>query len=684
MPKQINFASATEPAKQHILIDSFAGVDLSSSPTDVDKHRSPDAPNMMPDTKGNPKKRTGFEKVGAFGGRINGRFEIKGREVIHAGKNLYIDGVRVWSGMADERSSGENIGDNLYIFDGLCALKCDGYDAYPISYDAYVPTVFISKNADFYYFSDEFTGDGSRTRFTLSKAANEITATVGGTAAEVALENGNEAVFTNAPADSAAIVITGKVEQEAGGSGNEDFNLLGECWKESFLCSEGTEKVFTLSQKNIDRIAKVEVMNDSGEWAEKAEGTDYTVDKAAGKVTFAAAVGKTPVEGRDNVIITAKKCNPEQKAKINGCRRSIAFGDGGIANRIFVCGNAAEPNRDFWCAVNDPTYWPDTYYGELGNSDTEITGYSVIDGKLGTHLLPAADGRSIIFREASIDDGGKLTYPVTGFLQGEEATAPCSFVYMETEPLFLTERGVYAATAADIDGRFYTQNRSYFINRALCAEKNLSDAFAAKWKHFYIIGINGKMYLLDTSQKYYGRGEPLSAFQYECYLWTGIDARVLWEDSKGRLCFGDGKGNICRFTENIYHDWAEEGNKAIDAYWTIPDFCGGLFWRNKTVRVAAIQAAPFPQCRLKLEKCIDGVWSDVTEYGAKICYFAWSAISWPDFTWSGNSTYRTLAAKVKIKKFDKVGFRVGCRYPDKAFGLYAFSLEYVEKGRYKK
>ena len=684
MPKQIDFGSASMPERKVVVIDSFAGVDLSSSPTDVDKRRSPNAPNMMPDTKGNPKKRPGFEVVKTFAGRINGRWEIAGKEVIHAGTRLYIDGAQVWSGMADERSAGEIIGDNLYIFDGARALKCDGFDAYPISYDAYIPTVLISKNADYYYFSDTFTGDGEKKRFTLSRGAEEISATVGGTATAVTLENGNEAVFATAPAASAAVVITGKVTEEPGGKGNEDYNLIGEMWRESFLCKEGTEKVFTLSRKKLDRIVRVEVMDNSGEWVTKAEGTDFTVDKAAGKVTFVSAVGKTPIEGRDNLIITVKKCDPESKAKIDGCKRSIAFGDGGLANRIFVCGNRDEPNRDYWCAVNDPTYWPDSYFGELGNKDTEIVGYSVIDGKLGTHLFPASEGRSVIFREANLDERGKLTYPVTGFLQGEEATAPWCFAFMETEPLFLTERGVYAATAGDIDGRFYTQNRSYFINRALCAEKNLSGAYAAKWKHFYIIGINGRLYLLDTSQKFYGRGEPLAAFQYECYLWTGIDARILWEGSGEKLYFGDGEGSVCRFTESVYHDQTKTGGRAIEAYWTIPDFSGSEFWRNKTVRVAAVQAAPFPQNRLKLEKCIDGVWSDVTEWGAKICFFAWSALSWAEFTWSGNSTYRTLAAKVKIKKFDKVGFRISCRDIDKAFGLYAFSLEFVESGRYKK
>ena len=69
-----------------------------------------------------------------------------------------------------------------------------------------------------------------------------------------------------------------------------------------------------------------------------------------------------------------------------------------------------------------------------------------------------------------------------------------------------------------------------YINKALCKEENLENAFCAKWKQFYVIAINGKLYLLDTSRKSYEKGEPLSAFQYECYLWTGINARVIWEE----------------------------------------------------------------------------------------------------------------------------------------------------------
>jgi hypothetical protein len=97
-----------------------------------------------------------------------------------------------------------------------------------------------------------------------------------------------------------------------------------------------------------------------------------------------------------------------------------------------------------------------------------------------------------------------------------------------------------------------------------------------------------------------------------------------------------------------------------------------------------LELAPLPQNKVVLEKSKEGTWEVLKEWSSKLSYFAWNAINWGEFTWSGNSTYRTVTAKVKIKKFDKVGFRVSCTDKNKAFGLYGFSVEYTENGRYKK
>ena len=53
-------------------------------------------------------------------------------------------------------------------------------------------------------------------------------------------------------------------------------------------------------------------------------------------------------------------------------------------------------------------------------------------------------------------------------MQGEEAIAPRSFIWKPS--LCLLHRGVYSITPADIDGRKYTQNRSFYINKALVAD----------------------------------------------------------------------------------------------------------------------------------------------------------------------------------------------------------------------
>ena len=636
MPVFLTFDKTAQPAKKTFSVTSFGGVDLTSSPTDIALRRSPDAPNMMPDSRGNPIKRPGYSVIGSYGGAINGRWKLFEHEVVHAGSSLYIDGARIYTGMADALSTGQIIGDKLYIFDGECALVCDGEDAYELFYDAYVPTVLISKNADFY------------------------------------IDEGGETVA-----------------QEPGGNKHEAFNLISDRWSESFLCPTGTETTFSLSEKKLSkRAVTAKVMDENGAWQEKRENVDFTVDRENGKVVFSEAVPASPVVGEDNVIITAAKHFEGCAEKIDRCRRSIAYGESGLCDRIFLCGNPKEPNTDRWCAVNDPTYWPDTYYSVLGSEDTMIVGYSVLEGKLATHLNPGCDGRSVLLRESFVDSAGSVSFPVCGFLQGEEAVAPASFAYMETEPLFLTKRGVYALTPADIDGREYTQNRSYYINRALAAEPALSEAFCGKWRQFYGISVGDRIFWLDTSQKSYENGEPLSAFQYECYVWTDIPARIFWEED-GALFFGDKNGRVCRFATDLsaagsYADERPGGMAAICAYWTVPDFSGGLFWKNKTVRAVGVQLAAYPQNEVRLEKCVGGIWTVLREWSSKVSYFAWNAVHWGAFTWDGAPSYRTVTAKIRIKKVDRAGFRIVCDKINKAFGLYGFSAEYRESGRYKK
>ena len=680
MPKMMNFPIGKMQTKKSIEITSFAGIDLSSAPADIDKRRSPDAPNMMPDSLGNPVKRPGYEKIGDFGGRINGSFSFGGKRLIHAGNSLFCEGEKIWEGMEDGISSAAASGNKLIVFDGFEALIFDGNDAHPLADEAYIPTVLISKNADEAERKTVLEGDGMSTEFWLEDRPKEVKSVkVGGLSTEYELSD-DVVIFKTAPEDGDKIEITAIFEQEPGGSPLEEFNLISRRWKESFLCDTGTEKNFTLSKDNLTKAAvRAWIMDEEGEMQEKTENIDFTVDREAGKIHFDSAVPKAPVTGQDNLIIEAERYFDGYENRINHCRKCIAYDFGGGFSRIFACGNREEPWKDFWCAANDPTYWPDTYYSDIAGEDSAIIGYSVMGNYLAAHISPAPEGRSIVLREADIDESGNVSFPIVRHLQGEEAFAPDSFVFMEKESLFLGKRGVYAVAAEDVSGEKYTQNRSFYINKALCAEPELEKAFCGKWKQFYIISVGGKLYILDTSQKSFQRGEPLSSFQYEAYLWTDIDARFFWED-EGKLLFGDGEGNVFGFTEGKYSD----DGRAILAYWTFPDFAGESFWRKKNIRMAAIEAAAFPQNEIRLEYMKDGEWRLLEEWREKISFFSWDSLNWANFTWSGNAHPRTLTLKTKIKKIDKAAFRIVCDKADMAFGIYGFSLEFSEGGRYKK
>ena len=684
MPELLNFGSSPKPVKKVLEITSFAGIDLSSAPSDINKKRSPDAPNMMPDNKGNPIKRTGFSLFMNLGGRINGAYYLGEKMIVHAGRKLFIDGKFCYDGMNDEISSGQIIGDKLYIFDGYEALICDGEDAWPLADEAYIPTVLISKNADEAERETVLRGDGVTKEFALEhKPIGEVTVTVDGTSTEHTLDGG-KIVFATAPIKDAEIKIKALCSQEPGGSGKEEFNLISSRWKESFLCDTGTEKKFSLSKTELSKgKVKAWIMGEDGKWEEKLEETDFTVDRENGKIVFNEAIPKAPITGTDNLIIEAEKFFDGYEDRINLCRQSITYDAAGTSNRIFLSGNPEEPRRDHWCAAGDPTYWPDTYYSEIGNGESRIIGYSVISNLLATYISNPVDGRAVVIRQAELDESGNVSFSVKNHLMGQEATAPKSFVFADREQLFLTDRGVYAITTEDISGEKYTQNRSFYINKVLTEEERLAKAFCTKWKQFYVIAINGKLYLLDTSQKSYERGEPLTTYQYECYLWTGIDARVLWEKD-GVLFFGDREGNVCYFSKDTYTDYSEDGKKAIEAYWTFPDFMGDYFFRNKTIRMVAIQAAAYAQNVIRLEYRVGHIWETLKEWRGKISFFDWHGLSWSDFTWSGDTTPRTVTLKTKIKKFDKCGFRISCPEKEKAFGLYGFAIEYTENGRYKK
>ena len=595
---------------------------------------------MMRDIPGKVRKRQGYEKLKHYDGQINGVFRLDERIVIHAGQKLFLqnmegDDTQLYEGMADVRSVGRQFNGKLFLFDGKKAL-CYG----------------------------EFEKKG------------QIPA------------NGEEpekewkVVTLEEKAYVPTIIISRK--PTGGGTTLEPINLIGRQFKESFLGTE-TDKVYQMTTDNLDEDkVKIRQLVKDGEWKDLEEGKDFSVDRKAGKVTFNTAPGVSPVKGMDNVEITAAKTRKGYADKINKCNIITLFGVNGAIDRMFVSGNPDFPNQDWYCQINDGFYFGDLWYSVLGQDGSAIVGYSVINDRLAAHKSEAEEGRNIILRKGELVED-KPTFPVIGSLIGRGALGKFGFGYLGSDPLFLTDLGVMAITAADITGEKYSQNRSFYINEELTAEEKLADAFAFVWRDFYLLSMGtGRVYLLDGLQKAYERNTPYSSYQYECYYWENVPARVMWEDAEGRLCFGTANGDIFRFYDDVTNQKSyNDVGAPIQARWDIPDLSGERFYENKTFRYFSVVLAAAIATRVEVWVERKGIWSLLFDSGAKACYFDFTYINWERINFSSDNTPRTIGKKIKVKKVDKARFSLRNEAYNEPFGIYKVALEYTESGKYK-
>ena len=613
-------ASKRYPAasRQILQIDRFRGVDLNNAPSNVDPSRSPDAPNMVRGEMGKVRKRMGFVSESLkYPSRINGVHFWNDLRVIHAGTRLY------WFPR----------GESTYrTYDGMANTR-------------------------------------SRSRI------------LGG---QLCVADGRRLLLFDGegftPAEQAAYVPTLMISRAPSGGGTvlEPLNLLGRRWTEQFL-SNGSDRDYHLTAKDLaDDPVTVETLDAGGAWVTMAADR-YSINRATGVVTFTNAPGASPISGHDNVRITAAKDRPDSLRKLLGCTVMEAYGVGGAPNRLFLSGNPEFPGLDFYSQMNDPTYFGDTWFSNLGQDSADIVGYSAVGSLLAAHLRARGGAGSIIVRNGVMLDG-QAAFPVVNTLSGEAAIAPDTFAALGKEPFFLTRRGVYSITAEELTGERYSQQRSFYITPALQNEPGLEDAFAAVWGDFYLLALNKRVYLLDGLQKTYQTAEPYSSHQCECYLWTELDARVLWQEN-GQLCFGTPDGRVCRFhTEPDSPQSYTDDGLPIAAHWDTPDLSGQFFFRNKTFRRASVrlQSAPVTGVAVRVQR--KGLWQDILRLKRKFQFLDWSYFDFTGFSFSSDRTSKSVTGRIRVRKTDKARFRFANEAAREMFGLYSLALEYSESG----
>ncbi len=621
------FSLPSAPSLSVMAIDKFLGVDFTNSPASVMIEMSPNCKNMIRDVPGKVRKCMGYSTDATYADKINGCHKLQGDT-----DRLIHTGTKIYKGEAVLYTSANNERSKSWQFGNklyiLDGLKLLVYDGTTIT-----------------------------------------------------------------PADSNAYIPTLTIAKspKGGGTEYEALNLLQPGFTEKFAGTK-TDTEYQLSFGNLDSTpVEVKVMDSNGDMVEKILTTDYTVDRINGKITFVTAPGESPVPGEDNVFITAYRTVSGYADRINKCTFGIMYGVGGAADRLFISGNPDYLNQDWYSAQNDPTYFPDTAYSQLGSPNSAIMGYSIISNYLAAHKDENETHQSIILRNGELieDKNGELiedkpSFRIVNTLQGAGAIAKDTFAYLATEPLFLTRLGVYAITAQDVTGEKYAQNRSFYINGKLLTETDLEKSFAVVYKDMYWLFLNGVAYILDGLQPLPTVDQmPYATRQYACFYRTNIPASCAWVED-GVLHFGTSDGKVNKFytSKNTLTSYSDNG-EPIEAIWETPDIDGKLFYKNKTFRQMAIRLQAAAATSVSYFCMRNGLWDLVRNDEMSARCFSFSNMTFSKLTFVCNNTQKIITSKVRIKKVDKARFRYINNKKDEPFGIQDIAFEFVETGNYK-
>ncbi|MBQ0134633.1 MAG: hypothetical protein KBS46_05855 [Clostridiales bacterium] len=467
-----------------------------------------------------------------------------------------------------------------------------------------------------------------------------------------------------------------------GGTPYEDVNLLTPYRKESFQ-TDGESRVFHLAG-SIDQSGTVTVRIDG-----ETQSGGYSVDRAAGTVTFDSAPAAPEAGSADRVEIEYPHTVEGYRATIDGCSIIGTYGIGGD-NRLTLSGNPAYPNRDWISGFKEPTYFPDRGYSVLGSEESAIMGYCRIGSYQGIVKEDKTGEATVFFRSGEIGSDGEALFTTRQALSGVGAVAPGSFGNLLDDPLFLGQTGVFGVSISDMSGQRVSQNRSWFLNAKL-REENLREAEAAVWNGLYLLAFsNGHVYVLDARQEKSYRSAALGDFVYEAYYWENIPA-VCWLSLGEALYLGTADGKLCRLnsddhTVNRYNDNGE----AISAVWATKYDDDGTPGYFKTLMKKGCCVTLKPAARSSGTVYFRTDRTEGTEKAVAtdtMDIFSFDDIDFARFTFSSDDGPQEIFFNHKEKNYKRLQIIVRNAVVNEGFGVYQITKFYVvgnfAKGRSK-
>ena len=338
------------------------------------------------------------------------------------------------------------------------------------------------------------------------------------------------------------------------------------------------------------------------------QSTIVTVDKANNKWSFPINLTWDYVDDtdQDNPSATIKIDYDRQDSYQSESRRPFfsttrnANFSTGISNTMFISG-AEYPNytsRVWWSEINNPLYFPDLNYIEVGSNDTSVMGLCKVGDYLGVvKQSKTTDTAIFLVYPTSFEDN--TTYAVKQLTSGIGAIGKYAFNVLGDETLFLSPDGVMAIVAGE-DNDHKIQNRSYFIDGKLLKESNLENAYSFVFESKYYLALNDHCYVLDGNQRN-SWGNDKTNLVYECYYLENVPANCFVKHNE-QLYFSN-DDMLCKVKDrsagDAYTDAMSVGveNAPVKARWsTILDDDGALNY-YKTMQKKGNAISIFPNDR---------------------------------------------------------------------------------------